>query len=81
MFNFNAASIIGWLGMIFCLLAYWLISYRKVNPESLLYQLIFASGCLFFGTSALLAKLLPMAIFNVFMVVIAVYKICKIKKR
>lgn len=71
------ASIIGWIGMIILFLAYWLISYRKVNPVSSLYQGLFLFGSACFAFSAFMSKNLPIALFNLFLVFISGYKILK----
>jgi hypothetical protein len=73
-------SIFGWLGMILLFLAYWLISYRKVNPVSLLYQGLFLLGSFCFAFSAYVSRNLPIALFNLFLVFITGYKIYKISR-
>lgn len=72
-------SIIGWLGMIILFLAYWLISYRKVNPVSSLYQGLFLLGSACFAFSAYISRNLPITLFNLFLVFISGYKILKKK--
>jgi len=37
-------EIIGWLGMVLILVAYWLISSRRIEAKSVLYQILNLGG-------------------------------------
>jgi hypothetical protein len=74
-------SIIGWLGMIFLFLAYYLISFLKVKPLSLIYQTLYFLGSFCFVFSAYLSKNIPITLFNLFLVIITGYKIFRLLKK
>ncbi len=70
-------EIIGWIGAIEVLLAYFLLSLNYVDGKSLPYQLLNLTGAIFLIINTLALKAYPSAFVNVIWVGIALYSIFK----
>jgi hypothetical protein len=64
-------DILGWSGAILLLGAYGCVSFRKVRPESLLYQLINGLGSCFLVVNTVYYHAFPSAFVNVIWIGIA----------
>lgn len=65
------AGILGWVALGSLLTAYLLITFKGVNAVSFLYQSVYFLGSFGFFISAVATKNWPIAIFNLFMAVLA----------
>lgn len=72
------ADIVGWTGIVLILLAYFLVSYKFVLGDSLVYQLINLVGC--FGTfyNAYFKKSKPLMTLQIVWGLIALISIVRI---
>ncbi|MCS7236098.1 MAG: hypothetical protein RMM30_09010 [Armatimonadota bacterium] len=64
---------LGWVGAAALLLAYFLVSSRRVHGGSLLYQGLNAAGSLLLGANSLYYGAVPSAFVNLVWLAIAVY--------
>ncbi|NQW28316.1 MAG: hypothetical protein HQ474_10430 [Flammeovirgaceae bacterium] len=71
-------DILGWLGSIEVVLAYALISAKKMSPNSKIYQWLNISGALFLIANTLFYGAFPSATVNVIWVVIGWVALVKI---
>lgn len=72
-------EILGWAGSLFILLAYILITTRKLNAVSKYYQLLNIAGSLFLIINTLYHRAMPPAVLNFAWLAIGVYSIVKSK--
>jgi len=72
-------DIIGWIGAIAVLIAYALVSTRKMEGDSIAYQLINVIGSLFLVINSLFYKAYPVIGVNVAWVGIGIYAIARKK--
>jgi hypothetical protein len=73
-------EIIGWVGAIEVLAAYFLISYNKVSNKSALYQFLNLTGAIFLIINTIYLKAYPSAFVNVIWMFIAGVALWKIRK-
>lgn len=66
-------EIIGWIGMLLVLLAYFLITIKKTSRESKLYHSMNLIGALFLGINTLINEAYPSTALNVVWILIAIY--------
>ena len=66
-------QILGWAGMVLIILAYYLLSTRKVSASSKAFNLINLFGGVFIIASALPTGLWPVVVLNAFWVIIALW--------
>ncbi|MFN3404080.1 MAG: CBU_0592 family membrane protein [Cytophagaceae bacterium] len=74
-------NILGWIGAIEVLAAYFLVSFKKIDSTSFIYQFLNATGAVFLILLTVYQEAYPSAFVNVIWVGIAVYSIMKNKKR
>jgi len=70
-------EIIGWIGMFLVLLAYFLITWKKVDRESKLYHSMNLIGAILLGTNSTINGAYPSSFLNVIWILIAVYGLSK----
>lgn len=75
------SQIVGWVGMVLALLAYYLISSKKVEGESWSFQLLNLVGASCIGVNALAQKAWPVLGLEVAWVFIAVLALAKSWKK
>lgn len=73
-------SIIGWFGMILILLAYFLLSIKKLKPNSIIYNLLNFFGAAGIVVITFVTKAWPSVALNIAWMGIAIYAILKIMK-
>ena len=71
-------DILGWTGALIILLGYALISFRKVEGNSLSYQLMNIFGSLFLAANTLYYGAIPSSLVNIIWAIIAVFAIITI---
>lgn len=74
-----AGSIAGWIGMVLIILAYFLLSTKKLKFNSITYNVLNIAGGLGLIVSTLVTKSWPVVVLNIFWIGIAIYSIIKIK--
>lgn len=81
--TFNLIDIIGWIGGIEVLLAYGLISSKRVDQTSFIYHLLNLTGAILLIANTIVKGAYPSAFVNIVWVGIAVYSIWKysVKKK
>ena len=73
-------TIAGWIGMIFILVAYWLVSAKKVEGGARLYQLLNFVGALGIIWNTFVQQAWPAMLLNVIWALIAIKTLLIIKK-
>jgi hypothetical protein len=73
-------EIIGWLGMLLILIAYYLISSRRLEAKSVLYQLLNLGGAVGIVINAFYHKAFPSLALNTIWALIAFWAIVSVKK-
>lgn len=73
-------EIVGWLGMILILLAYWLVSIRKISPTSTTYQFLNLLGAGFVIVNVAFHGALPSVALNSIWFLIALFGLAKKQK-
>lgn len=74
-------DILGWAGAILILAGYALISFRKVEGNSLVYQLMNIVGSIFLAVNTLYYGAIPSSLVNIIWAIIAVFAILMIAKK
>lgn len=77
LFEFTFIDLLGWIGGIEVLIAYGLISTKKVTERSLLYQLLNLTGAILLIANTIIKGAYPSAFVNIIWVGIAAYSIWK----
>ena len=80
----NLISIVGWLGAITLMLAYFLLVHKNLTSRSKVYQSLNIIGALFLGISAYSHEAYPSFATNLIWVIIGIYgfyHIFKLKKK
>ncbi len=72
-------NIIGWLGSILLIAAYYLNSKNHLNAQSFIYQFLNVVGSLFLIINTIYFGAYPSAVVNIIWVFIGMYYISKIK--
>jgi hypothetical protein len=75
---FNIYSIIGWAGMILIILAYFLLSNKRLKFNSVTYHLLNLFGAIGIVISTLVTKSWPAMTLDIIWAVIAIFSIYKI---
>lgn len=75
------ADIIGWIGSVEIVLAYFLISYQKINASSVYYQILNLTGAIFLIVNTVYYGAYPSTFINVVWVAIAGVALWNTKKR
>ena len=73
-------EIVGWLGMILILVAYWLVSIRKITPTSNIYQFLNLLGAGFVIVNVAFHGALPSVVLNIVWFLIALFGLAKKQK-
>jgi len=74
-------EIIGWLGTVAVIFAYFLVSMRKIGPNSKQYQLLNLFGALGIIINSAIHRAIPSVGLNTVWLLIAVYALLKLKKK
>jgi len=72
---------IGWLGAAVLLLAYALVSFKKMKPDSGYYQLMNAGGSAFLIVNTLYYRAIPSAFVNLIWIFIAIAAYLRVRAR
>ncbi|MFY0598856.1 MAG: hypothetical protein JXR03_04235 [Cyclobacteriaceae bacterium] len=70
-------DVLGWIGSVEVILAYFLISYKKVDSDSRLYQLLNLTGAIFLIVNTIYYGAYPSTFINIVWVGIAVFALAK----
>lgn len=73
-------EIIGWLGTGLVLVAYFLVSTKKLEPTSKTYQFLNLFGAIGVGVNSLIHRALPSVGINLAWMLIAIYALIRSKK-
>lgn len=73
-------EVIGWLGTLAILSAYFLVSTRKITPNSKQYQFLNLFGALGIIINSVIHQAIPSVGLNIVWLLIAVYALVKLKK-
>jgi len=73
------AQIIGWIGTFLIVLAYFLVSNKKVAPESKWYQFLNLFGAIFVGVNVFYQQAWPAFTLQIVWGIIAIISLLKIK--
>ncbi len=71
---------LGWIGAFMILIGYALISFKKVEGNSLEYQLLNIFGSIFLAVNTLFYGAIPSSLVNIIWAIIAVFAIMAIFK-
>ena len=74
-------DVFGWIGALLILLGYALISFGKVEGNSLEYQLMNIFGSIFLAANTLYYGAIPSSLVNIIWAIIAVFAILTIAKK
>jgi len=74
-------DVIGWIGSIEVILAYGLNSYKKINSDSLAFQMLNLTGGAFLIANTIYYGAFPSAFINVIWVLIAIPAIFQILRK
>lgn len=74
---FDIYSIIGWVGGIFLILAYFLLSIRKLKSNSIIYHSLNFFGAIGLAISTFMTKSWPSMVLNIVWALIAIFPIYK----
>lgn len=76
----NISTIAGWIGMVLILVAYYLVSVKKVSGQAYIYQLLNFFGALGIIWNTFAQRAWPAMILNVVWAIIAVITILLTKR-
>jgi len=71
---------VGWLGAAFLLVAYAMVSYKKLEADSTIYQLLNIIGSIFLVANTIFYRAYPSSFVNVIWAVIAILSITTRKR-
>jgi len=74
-------EIVGWIGVLLMLLAYFLLTHHDLTSRSKIYQWMNFVGAIFLGINAFMNKAYPSFVTNVVWMLVAVYGLSKIFKK
>jgi hypothetical protein len=74
-------DLLGWAGAFSVVLAYASVSFRKIRPDSLLYQLLNVVGGLFLALNTAYYHAYPSAFVNVVWISIALAALVRVRSR
>ena len=77
----NAFVIVGWIGMLLIILAYYLLSKKRLKSNDIRYHLLNGFGGVGLLISSAYVKLWPVAVLNIFWTLVAIYSIIKITEK
>lgn len=70
-------EVIGWIGMVLVLLAYFLITFKKTDRDSKAYHLLNLIGALFLGINSFINGAYPPGALDIAWMIIAIYGLTK----
>ncbi len=70
--------ILGWIGMFLMILAYFLLARRTLGPNNISYHLLNGIAGVGVLASSVYVKLWPVAVLNIFWILVSIYSILKI---
>lgn len=73
-------DVVGWLGAAFLLVAFAMVSYKKLEPDSTIYQLLNIIGSIFLVANTIFYRAYPSSFVNVIWAVIAILSITTRKR-
>ncbi len=73
-------DIIGWIGALLVVLAYFLVSTKKFPPHSRIYQLMNLFGAIGVGINSFIQKAYPSVGIQIVWILIAIYGLYKASK-
>lgn len=73
-------DLVGWLGAFLILLAYFLVSTKRVSPTSKIYHLINLGGAIGIIINTFIQQAIPVMSLNVFWAGIALFGLTKVLK-
>ena len=73
-------EIIGWVGTLLILIAYLLVSVKKLGPTSKTYQFLNLFGAVGVGINSLIHRALPSVGINLAWMLIAIYALVRSRK-
>ena len=71
------AEICGWIGMVLFLVAYFLVTFKKITADSRHYQFLNLIGAIFIGYNVFYAKVWPAFVLEIVWVAIAMIALVK----
>lgn len=74
-------AVAGWIGMVLILIAYYLVSTRRVTGDSYMYQTLNLLGAIGLVSNTLVQQAWPAMVLNIVWVVIAIYAIFTARKK
>ena len=77
---FDIFSIIGWIGGILLILAYFLLIAKKIKSHTIVYNMLNCFGGIGLAISTFMTKSWPSMTINIIWIGIAIYSIITIKK-
>lgn len=75
------SNIVGWIGTLLIVLAYYLVSSKKVSGDSKVYQLMNFVGALGIIVNTLVQKAWPAMTLNIVWAIIAIKTLLLVKRR
>lgn len=75
------SNIIGWIGTIFIVLAYFLVSNNKIKATDVVYQLMNLFGAIGVGVNVFYQQAWPSFSLQIIWAIIAIYSLSKIIKK
>ncbi len=75
------SDIVGWVGMILALLAYYLVSHKKVESDSKTYQFMNLFAVIFMGVNVWVQKAYPIFVLEVIWGLLSIKFLIKIYKK
>ncbi len=76
----NIPQVIGWVGTVLIITAYFLVSLKRIDVSSKLYQLMNLFGALGVGINVFIQQAWPALTLQVIWGVIAVFSLAKMRK-
>jgi hypothetical protein len=72
--------IMGWIGMFLMILAYYLLSKKKLKSNDISYNILNGIAGVGVLMSSIYVKLWPVAVLNIFWILVAIYSLIKITR-
>ncbi|WP_230298015.1 CBU_0592 family membrane protein [Actinomyces provencensis] len=76
-----AAMVLGWVGAVCSLLAYWTVSTQRVAPDSLRYHALNMVACALLAVACLVTRAWPSVVTNLIFIVIGVRMTWRVRDR
>lgn len=75
------SDIVGWIGILLVIAAYFLVSIKKLLPHSSTYQILNLFGAIGIGVNVWIQKAYPSFVLQIVWGAIAIYGLCKSFKK